>query len=79
MRLMAIGEGIKHVDRIAGKSFLARYQEIDWKGVKGLRDVISHQYFDIDAEAVFEVCRTHVPVLKNVVQQILSDLRASAV
>ena len=63
------------IDKIAGKSFLSKYGEIDWKGVKGMRDIITH-YFDIDAEAIFEVCKTHIPVLKKVVCQILSNLGA---
>jgi uncharacterized protein with HEPN domain len=75
MQLIAIGESVKNIDKIAGKSFLSRYETIDWKGIKGLRDIITHHYFDIDAEAIFQVCKVHIPELKIVITSVLSDLR----
>jgi len=78
MQLIAIGESVKNIDKIAGKSFLSQYKDVDWKGVKGMRDIITHHYFDIDAEAIYEVCRIHMPELKRVVNTILSDLKKNA-
>jgi uncharacterized protein with HEPN domain len=74
MQLIAIGESVKNIDKVAGKDFFSNYDEIDWKGIKGMRDIISHHYFDIDADAIFDVCENHVPALKKVVGRILSDL-----
>jgi len=74
MQLIAIGESVKGIDKIAGKTFLAKYGAVDWKGIKGMRDIISHHYFDLDAEAIFKVCKVHLPALKNVVEKIISDL-----
>jgi uncharacterized protein with HEPN domain len=45
MLLVAIGESCKKIDRITDGKLLPRYPEIDWKGVKGLRDIISHHLF----------------------------------
>lgn len=56
MQLIAIGESLKNLDKVAGPEFLNRYPQIDWKSAKGMRDIISHHYFDLDAEAVFDVC-----------------------
>jgi hypothetical protein len=33
MLLMAVGEGIKGVDKMTNKNLLVHYPEIDWKGV----------------------------------------------
>ena len=49
MLLMAVGEGIKGVDKMTNKNLLVHYPEIDWKGVMGMRDIIAHHYFDLDA------------------------------
>ena len=38
MLLIAIGEGLKNIDKITNKSLLKQYPEIDWKGAMGLRD-----------------------------------------
>ena len=50
MLLIAIGESLKKIDKITGKSLFITYPAIDWKGAMGMRDIISHHYFDIDAE-----------------------------
>ena len=39
----------------------------------GIRDVISHHYFDINAEIVFSVCKTHIPRLKITFEKMLHD------
>ena len=41
----------------------------------GLRDIITHHYFDINAEAIFDVCHTKIKPLMVVVETILSDLK----
>ncbi|MEL6398547.1 MAG: HepT-like ribonuclease domain-containing protein [Cyanobacteria bacterium J06626_4] len=39
-----------------GKELLAAYPDVDWKGAKGTRDILSHHYDDVDAEVVFDIC-----------------------
>jgi uncharacterized protein with HEPN domain len=74
MMLIAIGENCKNLDKITGGTLLARYPDVDWKGVKGMRDVISHHYFDISPEIVFSVCRKQIPVLRRTFEAMLTDL-----
>ena len=71
MQLIAIGESIKNIDKITGSSLLSQYPEINWKGVKGIRDVISHQYFDIDAEENYGVCSDYMVPLSETVQKMI--------
>ena len=75
MQLIAIGEALKNLDKIADDSLLPNYPQIDWKKVKGMRDVISHHYFDIDAEAIFKVCTDHIEQLAKVIKKIMKDVR----
>ena len=44
-------EPIKAASDFTDNSLLPRYPHIEWKKVKGMRDIISHHYFDIDADA----------------------------
>jgi uncharacterized protein with HEPN domain len=76
MLLIAIGEAFKQIDRSTGGELLARYPEIDWAGVKGVRDVIAHEYFDIDAEQIFGICQTDIPPLFNTVKKMIDEIRA---
>ena len=40
----------------------------------GMRDVLSHHYFDLDAELVYEVCDKHIKELQEIIHQISEDL-----
>jgi len=74
MQLIAIGESLKNLDKITNQSLLPRYPQIDWKRAKGLRDIISHHYFDLNAEAIFDVCENHIEALDQTIEQIMRDL-----
>lgn len=75
MQLIAIGESLKNVDKITDKKLLLNYPAVDWKSVKGMRDIISHHYFDLNAEAVFDVCKNDIDTLKETIEQILRDIQ----
>jgi uncharacterized protein with HEPN domain len=36
----------------------------------GFRDVIAHQYFDLDAEQILVICEQSLPLLQHAVQQL---------
>jgi len=74
MILIAVGEAFKQIDRTTAGKLLARYPEVDWPGVMGVRDVIAHGYFDVDVEEVFGICRTDVPALIRTVRKMLEEL-----
>jgi len=76
MRLLAIGEGLKNIDKLTDGQLLPRYPSIEWKNIKGLRDVLSHHYFDINAEILFDVCSSKLVELSSVVKQMCKDLKA---
>lgn len=75
MRLLAIGEGLKNIDKLTDGKLLPRYPSIEWKNIKGLRDVLSHHYFDINAEILFDICSTKVGELSKIIKQMKKDLQ----
>ncbi len=74
MQLINIGEALKQIDKITDDRLLKRYSEVDWKSAKGMRDVITHHYFDIDAEVVFNVIQNKLPEMKDTIHKILNGL-----
>jgi uncharacterized protein with HEPN domain len=75
MRLAAIGEGFKNIDKITDNKLLSEYPNIPWKEVKGLRDILSHHYFDLDAEVIFEICQKELEQLLQTTIAIINDLK----
>jgi uncharacterized protein with HEPN domain len=74
MQLCAIGESLKQVDKLTEAQLLINYPRVDWKGLKGIRDVIVHQYFDISGEAVFAACKEDIPRLMEAIKTIVKDI-----
>ena len=74
MQLMAVGETLKHIDKLTDSKLLAGYPDIDWKKAKGMRDIITHHYFDIDSETIYAVCIDHLPAMRSVIKRIIDDV-----
>lgn len=76
MKLIAVGESFKNIDKITHRTLLTQYPHIEWKQIKGIRDVLSHHYFDLDASTIFEVCQDHIDELLETVNRMIADLRS---
>lgn len=74
MLLIAIGENLKNIDKVTAGSLLPRYPQVDWKKAKGMRDLISHHYFEVDAEVIYHVCENYLDPMAQTVAQIIREL-----
>ena len=72
MRLQVIGELIKKIDKIDA-SLLEKYSVVEWSKIMKLRDIISHHYDRMDHEIIFDICKNHIPVLKQTLLKILEE------
>jgi uncharacterized protein with HEPN domain len=73
MILVAVGEAFRQLDAKTKGEWLARYPQIPWRAVIGVRNVIAHGYFDIDAEQVFNICKEDIPLLTRTVRTMIED------
>ena len=70
------GESFKNLDKLTKFDLLPLYPSIEWKEVKGVRDVIAHHYFDIDANEIFSIINNDFDSLKDAVRffkEVLAD------
>jgi uncharacterized protein with HEPN domain len=51
----------------------AAYPKIPWQEIIGMRNVLVHDYFGVDAEAIWNTIEKHLPDLKIQVESILQD------
>jgi len=75
MMLIVIGESLKNLDKITEGNLFPRYPEVDWKKAKGMRDILTHHYADINAETVFYTCKKKIPQLLETIRKMIKDLR----
>lgn len=74
MLLIAIGENLKNLDKVTGGSLLPLYPQVDWKKAKGMRDLISHHYFEVDAEVIYHVCENYLDPMAQTITRIINEL-----
>jgi len=75
MLLIVIGESLKNLDKITERRLLPCYPEVDWKKAIKMRDVITHHYADVNAEAVFNTCKEKIPDLITTINKMLQDMK----
>lgn len=74
MQLIAIGQGVKDLDKVTKKKLLEKYPSIPWRNIAGIRDVLSHNYFNLNAETVFGILGDDLDKLINELEKIIKDL-----
>lgn len=74
IRLEAIGETVKKIDKRTQKELFNKYPVIPWKKIMGIRDVIAHHYFDVDVDVVFNTVKNDLNVLLQTITQIKDEL-----
>ena len=73
MMLISISENIKRIEKIAGADFLNQYPDIPWLSIKGIRNILAHDYFNIDAEEIYKVCSSDLEPLKQVLARMRDE------
>jgi uncharacterized protein with HEPN domain len=69
--LLIISEAAKALPQ----SLTDRYPEIDWRGVRGLGNVLRHDYERVDPGTLWEILSAKLPELAPVIARMMDDLR----
>ena len=75
MILIAAGEEIKNIESKKEGKLLSRYPDIKWRGVMGVRDVLAHGYFQVNAEQLFAICQKDIPALIKTIKSMIEDIQ----
>jgi len=68
-RLEIIGEAAKNIS-IATKK---QHQEIPWRLMAGMRDILIHHYFGVDIDLVWNTVKDDLPNLKELLENIFHE------
>jgi len=67
--LEVIGEAVKKLP----EDLRAQHSAVEWKKIAGLRDMLIHEYFGLDAEIVWDIVQNKVPALDREVRTMLHE------
>lgn len=68
--LEIIGEAVKKVSI----NIRTQHDDIPWREMAGLRDVLIHEYFGIDLRTVWGVVERELPRLKPQIEEVIKGL-----
>lgn len=69
-RLEIIGEAVKKIPQ----ELRNRYSQIPWREIARTRDKITHHYFEVDVEQIWNIIQNDLQPLKKQVKQMLREL-----
>lgn len=75
MSLQFITEIFVKIRNLFGKDYFTPYRTVPWNAVFGMRNFLSHEYGNIDAEGFFDTIKNSIPVLLAATRQMLSDAK----
>ena len=67
MVIIALGEAVKTLDKLTDKKLLPTYPSVEWRKVMGARDIMAHHYFEVDADAIFDIIKNDLEPLKTAI------------
>ena len=66
-RLGVVGEAVQNLS----DNFKAQHPNIAWKKAAGMRNVVIHEYFDMDHDLVWKTLKESLPEFKKQILEIL--------
>lgn len=69
-RIQLIGEAARGVS----EAFRQAHPEIPWRGMIAQRNVLVHEYGDVDDESIWDVATVHVPALIRKIEPLIPPI-----
>lgn len=68
--VMIIGEAANRLS----KEFCQTHTDTPWRSIAGMRNVLVHDYYQIDEQELYDVIENDIPVLKPQIEQYLKEI-----
>lgn len=68
-QIIVLGEAVKRLT----PGFRERYPNIPWRQIAGMRDILTHQYDEVDFEVIWEVTQNDIPLLLEMVEPLAPE------
>jgi len=52
----------------------SQYPEVPWRSIVGMRNILVHEYYQLDNETIWDIAENKIPALKDWIIGILEQL-----
>lgn len=66
--ISTLGEAIKSLS----PDVTSKYDSVDWTGLAGMKDIVTHQYFQVQLDFLWNTITDELPALRTIVVDELS-------
>lgn len=70
MNFINIGESVLRLSN----DLQISHPDIEWNKIKGLRNIVVHDYFGVDAEEIWQIVKNKLPKLHDQIETIINSL-----
>lgn len=74
MRLQAVGEALKNIDKKENEFLLQVADKEYWSKIIKTREILTHHYIDIDSEIIYSICDEKIDELEENILKLQSTL-----
>ena len=74
LRLQIIGESVRAIDDMTKGELLLKYDAIPWRSIIGLRNIISHDYANVNYTIIVKIIKNNLQLLDETIGKMISDL-----
>jgi uncharacterized protein with HEPN domain len=67
-----IGEASKHISDATKE----RFPQVEWFKIRGMRNLVAHEYFGVRLETIWETATVNIPILKIQIMEIIENLES---
>jgi len=73
-RIEIIGEAVRHLPL----DMREKYPEVAWRGIAGMRDMVIHEYFNVNLNIAWDTATIELPKLQRQISKILAEIEKKA-
>ena len=74
MCIQNISEGFRQVDSRTGGELLPQYKDVPWPQIKGIRNLLAHEYLSVEEPEILSILQQDLPNLLPIAQQMKRDI-----
>jgi uncharacterized protein with HEPN domain len=74
MQYLALGAFVKQLDKLTDHTLQDQCPDQAWKGIMSFRDLLAHQYFNVDPRQALWITREAFPQLQTRLEDMMASL-----